>query len=62
MVELRKQEKEEKALRREQVSEQFNFINYKPFITFKLLFFVFVLFSLKLTHIKYIHIHFNLIF
>jgi hypothetical protein len=55
MVELRKQEKEEKALRREQVSEQFNFINYKPFITFKLLFFVFVLF-------KYIHIHFNLIF
>jgi len=32
MVELRKQEKEEKALRREQVSDQFNFINYKPFI------------------------------
>lgn len=33
MVELRKQEKEEKALRREQVSEQFYFINCKPFIT-----------------------------
>lgn len=34
MVELRKQEKEEKAMRREQVSEQFYFIyiNYKSFI------------------------------
>jgi len=33
MVELRKQEKEEKALRREQVSEQFYSINCKPFLT-----------------------------
>jgi len=33
MVELRKQEKEEKALRREQVSNQFYFIKCKIYIT-----------------------------
>lgn len=46
MIELRKQEKEEKALRREQVSEQFyfNYIKYKLFINYLNLPFVFVQF------------------
>lgn len=63
MVELRKQEKEEKALRREQVSVQFyfNYSYYKSFNFtgyFSLWLLLFVLFSLKLKYLSCYLLHF----
>lgn len=63
MVELRKQEKEEKALRREQVSVQFylNYSYYKSFNLadyFNLLLFMFVLILLKLKYFESWLLHF----